>query len=64
MVSVATNESYGHNVAQSNALFVYSLGHAASRDTKAGTLFVTSINDVFREYATTKDILTLLTRVL
>ena len=41
-----------------------SLGHAASRDTKAGTLFVRSIYDVFREHAKTNDILALMTLVL
>ena len=44
-------------------MLVYSLGHAAARDTTSGTLFVKSIHDVFREHAKTKDILTLMTQV-
>ena len=44
-------------------MLVYSLGHTAARDTKTGTLFVKSINDVFRARAGAEDITTLMTRV-
>ena len=57
-------EQYGKNTLQSHSLLVCSVGHAASRDTKAGTLFVRSINDVFREHAKKKHILTLMTQVI
>ena len=46
-----------------SVMLAYSLGHAATRDTNCGTLFVRSIYDVFREHAKTKDILSLMTRV-
>ena len=52
-----------YNVTLSNTLFDALLGHEASRDTKYGTLFVRSIDAVFREHAKTKDILTLMIQV-